>query len=150
MSLCIIGCANIKKDCIDRDAIIFISTTNGTDTCMVWHFPSSMYYELSIKCMSEIDFYEYLRKTINQKHVVEVSDDYFQACKNNQVSRNAMMDSIYMVYGLDSIKKYVCSTPVIRSENVDGEAFMWAVYLLWEKGIYVSIEDESFTWSISE
>jgi len=71
---------------------------------MIWHFPSAMYYELNIKCMSERDFYEYIRQTIDQKHVVTVSNDYFQEFENNQIFRNAMVDSIFMIYGLDSIK----------------------------------------------
>lgn len=151
MSLCFVGCTNnIMKDCVDIDALIFISITNGIDTCMVWRYPSSLYYNLNIKCMSEREFYEYIGKVIDQKHVVEMSDNYFQACKTNQVFRNAMVDSIYTKYGLDSIKKYVCSTPVVRSDDVDKGAFMWAVYLLWKKGMYVSIDDETCTWYIKE
>ena len=44
---------------------------------MIGTFPSSLYYQLNIKCISEQDFYDYIDETIEKKRALVLSDSYF-------------------------------------------------------------------------
>ncbi len=141
-------CCTNKKVGIDPDAFIFLSVTNKHDTCTIGTSPSSLYYQLNIKCRSEQDFYEYIEETIEKKKVLVVSDGYFLMCKEeNSITRSDIADSIYSEYGLEGLEHYVENSPLVIFADADQDAFIWAVYLLWRNNIRVSIDDESASWS---
>ncbi len=152
MSLCFVGCANnVMKDCVEPHTLIFLNMTNEKDTCMIWTFTSSLYYDLNIKCMSERDFYEYLEEIIEKKQVLIVSDDYFlMSQKETNITRSDIADSIYSEYGLEGLKHYIENSPLVTFIEADQKAFIWAAYLLWRNNIIVSIDDESASWYIKE
>lgn len=152
MSLCFVGCANnIMKDCVEPHTLIFLNMTNEKDTCMIWTFTSSLYYELNIKCMSERDFYEYLEEIIEKKQVLIVSNDYFQMYQEeNSITRSGIADSIYNESGLEGLEHYIENSPLVTFVEADQKAFIWASYLLWRNNLQVSIDDESASWYIKE
>ena len=140
-----ISCANKKDDWMAFDPLIFLNVTNGEDTCLTWTFPSSLYYELNIKCMSELDFYKYIEKTIEKKQVLLVSDSYFLMRQNDNITRSIVADSIYREYGLEGLEYYVENNPPILVDG-DIDAFLWAAYILWENNILVASGDEDPSW----
>ena len=86
VSLCFfVCCTNTKEDYLDLDPFIFVSVTNKHDTCTIGTFTSDLYYELNIKCMSELDFYEYIEDAIEKKQALVVSDDYFLVCQKESL-----------------------------------------------------------------
>ena len=145
LSLLAISCANKKEDWLTSDPLIFLNVTNGEDTCLTWTFPSSLYYELNIKCMPELDLYKYIDKIIEKKQVMAVSDSYFFQCQDDKIIRNATADSIYRECGLEGLEYYVENNPPILVEG-DKEAFLWAAYILWENNILVASGDEDPSW----
>ena len=145
-----ISCANRKDGWMTPDTLIFLNVTNGEDTCLTWTFPSSLYYELNIKCMSELDFYEYIEDAIEKKQALVVSDDYFLMCQEESITRSNIADSIYNEYGLVGLEHYIENSPLVISAKADQEAFEWAAYLLWENNIRVSIDDEDASWYVKE
>ena len=145
LSMLIISCANKKDDWMASDPLIFLNVTNGEDTCLTWTFPSSLYYELNIKCMSELDFYKYIEKTIEKKQVLLVSDSYFLMRQNDNITRSIVADSIYRECGLEGLEYYVENNPPILVDG-DIDAFLWAAYILWENNILVASGDEDPSW----
>lgn len=146
----LVCCTNKKEDYLDLDPFIFVSVTNKHDTCTIGTFTSALYYELNIKCMSELDFYEYIEDAIEKKQALVVSDDYFLMCQEESITRSNIADSIYNEYGLVGLEHYVENSPLVIFEKAEQEAFEWAVYILWENNIRVSIDDESASWYIKK
>ena len=72
----LVCCIN-KEVGIHPDTLIFLSVTNKQDTCVIGSFPHSLYQQLNIKCMSELDFYDCIDETIKKKRALVVSDSYF-------------------------------------------------------------------------
>ena len=140
-----ISCANRKDGWMTPDTLIFLNVTNGEDTCLTWTFPSSLYYELNIKCMSELDFYKYIEKTIEKNQAIVVSNSYFLMCEDYKTLRNATADSIHKECGLEGLKRYVENHPPILVDG-DIDAFLWAAYILWENNILVVDADEDAAW----
>ena len=149
VSLCFfVCCTNTKEDYLDLDPFIFVSVTNKHDTCTIGTFTSALYYELNIKCMSELDFYEYIEDAIEKKQALVVSDDYFLVCQKDSITRSNIADSIYNECGLVGLEHYVENSPLVIFEKADQEAFEWAAYILWENNIRVSIADEDASWCV--
>lgn len=147
VSLCFfVCCTNTKEDYLDQHTLIFLNVTNEHDTCMIETSPGSLYYELNIKCMSELDFYEYIEEIINKKQVLVVSDSYFPLCQEEIITRSDIADSIYNECGLEGLVYYIEHSPLVIFAKADQEAFTWAAYLLWDNNIRVSIDDESASW----
>lgn len=151
VSLCFfVCCTNKKEGYLDLDPFIFVSVTNKHDTCTIGTFTSALYYELNIKCMSELDFFEYIEDVIEKKQALIVSDDFFHMCQKDSLTRSNIADSIYNEYGLAGLEHYVENSPFVMFEKVDQEAFEWAAYILWRNNIRVLIDDESASWYIKE
>ena len=140
-----ISCANRKDGWMTPDTLIFLNVTNGEDTCLAWTFPSSLYYQLNIKCMSERNFYRFIEKTIEKNQAIVVSNSYFLIREDYKTLRNATADSIHKECGLEGLKRYVENNPPILVEG-DKEAFLWAAYILWENNILVAEADEDAAW----
>lgn len=144
----LLACCTTKDVGIDSDTLIFLRVTNKKDTCTIGTFTSDLYYELNIKCMSELDFYEYIEDAIEKKQALVVSDDYFLVCQKDSITRSNIADSIYNECGLEGLEHYVENSPLVIFAKSDQEAFEWAAYLLWENNIRVSIADEDASWYI--
>ena len=145
LSILTISCANKKDDWMASDPLIFLNVTNGEDTCLTWTFPSSLYYQLNIKCISELDFYKYIEKIIEKKQVLLVSDTYFLMREDHSITRNIVVDSIYRECGLEGLEYYVENNPPILVDG-DIDAFLWAAYILWENNVLVASGDEDPSW----
>jgi len=149
ISLFLLVCCTNKRVCVDDPhTLIFLSVTDKKDTCKIGTSPSSLYYELNIKCMSELDFDEYINDVIEKNQVLVVSDSYFLLCKENSITRSDIVDSMYNECGLEGLEHYVENCPLVIFAKADQEAFMWAAYLLWENNIRISIDDEDASWYI--
>ena len=149
VSLCFfVCCTYTKEDYLNIDPFIFVSVTNKHDTCTIGTFPSALYYELNIKCMSELDFCEYIEDAIKKKQALVVSDDYFLMCQKDSLTRSNIADSIYNEYGLVGLEHYVENSPLVMFEKVNQEAFEWAAYILWENNIRVLLADEDASWYV--
>lgn len=146
----LVCCTNKKEDYLDLDPFIFVSVTNKHDTCTIGTFTSALYYELNIKCMSELDFYEYIEDAIEKKRALVLSDSYFLLYQKDSITRSDVADSIYNECGLEGLEHYVENSPLVIFEKAEQEAFEWAVYILWENNIRVSIDDESASWYIKK
>ena len=66
------------------------------------------------------------------------------------ITRSNIADSIYNECGLEGLEHYVENSPLVIFEKAEQEAFEWAVYILWENNIRVSIDDESASWYIKK
>lgn len=149
-SIFLLVCCTNKEVGIDPHTLIFLSVTNKQDTCMIGTFPSSLYYQLNIKCISEQDFYDYIDETIEKKRALVLSDSYFILYQEDSITRSNIADSIYNECGLEGLEHYVENSPLVIFEKAEQEAFEWAVYILWENNIRVSIDDESASWYIKK
>ena len=127
------------------DPLIFLNVTNGEDTCLTWTFPSSLYYQLNIKCISELDFYKYIEKIIEKEQVMVVSDTYFLMREDHSITRSIVADSIYRECGIEGLEQYVENNPPILVDG-DIDAFLWAAYILWENNVLVASGDEDPSW----
>lgn len=98
--------------------------------------PSSLYYQLNIKCISDQDFYDYIDETIEKKRALVLSDSYFLLCQEDRIVRSDIADCIYNEYGLEGLKHYIEDSPLVISAKADQEAFEWSAYIYYSKIIY--------------
>lgn len=117
---------------------------------MIVTSPSSLYYQLNIKCISDQDFYDYIDETIEKKRALVLSDSYFLLCQEDRIVRSDIADCIYNEYGLEGLKHYIEDSPLVISAKADQEAFEWSAYILWQNNIRVTIDDEDASWCVAE
>ena len=115
---------------------------------MIGTSPSSLYYQLNIKCISESNFYAYINETIEKKQVLVLSDSYFRLCQEYSITHSDIVDSIYNESGLNGLVHYVENSPLIIFSKSGQETFEWAAYILWRNNIRVSIDDEDASWYV--
>ncbi|MBR3564951.1 MAG: hypothetical protein IKN91_01290 [Paludibacteraceae bacterium] len=146
-------CSMANKDKINNiqnnDCLIFYHITDLKDTCLISYLLVDVYYNLNIKILDEQTFYYHFMNKVFNGDIIEVSEDYYQ--KNEQYKINSVdaIDNIYNNYGLDSLLNYMYKYPINQLLKDDLAAFDWGTYILWQNGIYVSLDDETNMWYIN-
>ncbi len=132
----------------DRQTLIFYNITDGNDTCLVLNFLDCAYDELNIKVVDQREFDSYFLKKVLHDEVIEVSKEYIQKERPYRIKPVESISGIYENYGLDSLLNYLEEYPINQLHKDDKASFDWAAYLLWQNGIYVSLDWEVVYWYI--
>lgn len=132
----------------DRQTLIFYNITDGNDTCLVLNFLDCVYDELNIKVVDWQTFDSYFLTKVLHNDVIAVSGEYLQKELPYSIKPVESISDLYENYGLDSLLNYLEEYPINQLHKDDKASFDWAAYLLWQNGIYVSLDWEVLYWYI--
>lgn len=156
--LCFCGCKNSLNRTIvdpkikmfrDRQTLVFCRITDGKDTCLVGGFLDSFYDRLNIKDLNQESFDANYSTKILHNEVIDVSEECY---RNEQPSCITPIDTISKLYnnwGIYNFLYYMEKYPINQLFKEDIDSFIWASYLLWQNGVYVSLSEEENYWYIN-
>jgi len=136
------------KEFRKHETLVFFRITDGKDTCLVLDFLDSFEERLNIKGLDQESFdANYSMKILNNE-VIEVPEEYYSEEKKYCVTPVDTITTLYNNYGIYNFVYYLHQYPINKLAKEDKASFNWAAYLLWQNGIYVSLDEEVYYWYI--